>query len=157
MKTLALYRPVTIEKALNDFDRYMESFFGESPLTPVDRMYHHLPAVDVRETEAAYVLEAELPGYDEKGVEVLVDGRTLTIESKKDVSQKETARDVKNEGEAARYFIRERRNTAFSRSFELPENADLEAVSAKFENGLLRLEIKKRAEAQKRIIEIAKK
>jgi HSP20 family protein len=153
MKTLALYRP-TIEKALNDFDRYMESFFGESPLASTNRMYQHLPAVDVRETETAYILEAELPGYDEKGVEILVDGRTLTIESKQG---KENVKDAKKEDEGIRYFIRERRTSAFSRSFELPENADLEAVSAKFENGLLCLEIKKRAEAQKRVISISQK
>ncbi|MDR2109689.1 MAG: Hsp20/alpha crystallin family protein [Spirochaetaceae bacterium] len=153
MKTLALYRPVTIEKALNDFDRYMESFFGESPLTPAGRIVDRLPAVDVRETEGAYVLEAELPGYDEKEIEVHLDGRTLTIESRKD------SQETKKGGEKSgvHYLIRERRNSSFSRSFELPENADSEAIAAAFNNGVLSLEIKKRAEAQKRIIEIERK
>jgi HSP20 family protein len=152
MNALALYRPVTIEKALDDFDRYMGAFFGESPMTPAWNGAR--PAVDVRETDTAYVLEAELPGYDEKDVEVLVDGRTLTIESKQD---RETVKDAKKEEEGIRYFIRKRRSASFSRSFKLPENADLEAISARFGNGLLSLEIKKRAEAQKRVIEIEKK
>ena len=81
MKAVTLYRPVTIEKALNDFDHYMESFFGESPLTPA---YSREPAVDIRETVDAYVLEAELPGYDEKNIEVHMDGGVLTIETKKE-------------------------------------------------------------------------
>jgi HSP20 family protein len=147
MKTLALYRPVTIEKALSDFDRYLDSFFGESPLAPAGRRFNQ-PAVDIRETEGAFVLEAELPGYDEKSLEVHVDGGVLTIESRKEEN---------TEKKDENYLIRERRSASFSRSFKLPENADPEAVSASFNNGLLCLEIKKRAEAKKRVIEIEKK
>jgi HSP20 family molecular chaperone IbpA len=77
MKTVAMYRPVTIENALEDFDRYVESFFGESPLTPA--VYDREPAVDIRESEDAYVLLAELPGYDETSVEVPVDLGVLSI------------------------------------------------------------------------------
>jgi HSP20 family protein len=145
MKAVTLYRPVTIEKALNDFDRYMESFFGESPLAPAFKTNGQGPAVDIRETGNAYMLEAELPGYDEKGIEVHVDNGVLTIESKKE----ETA-----EKKEEHFIIRERRNSSFSRSFKLPENADPDAISAAFKNGLLSLEIKKRAEAKKRIIQI---
>jgi HSP20 family protein len=146
MNTLALYRPITIEKALDDFDRYMGSFFGESPLTPARNTVQ--PAVDIRETGSAYMLEAELPGYDEKAIEVHVDGGVLTIASKKE---------EQSEKKEERFIIRERRSASFSRSFKLPENADLDAISANFNNGLLSLEIKKRAEAKKRIIEIEKK
>jgi HSP20 family protein len=151
MKTVTLYRPFTIEKALEDFDRYMESFFGESPLTPAYKA-NFLPAVDIRENENAYELEAELPGYDEKDIQVHVDGGVLTVESKK-----EEARDVspkKEKNEEPKFLIRERRNTSFSRSFKLPENADVNGISATFKNGLLNLEIKKQAEAQKKIIQI---
>jgi HSP20 family protein len=146
MNTLALYRPITIEKALDDFDRYMGSFFGESPLTPARNAAQ--PAVDVREVDGAYVLEAELPGYDEKAIEVHVDNGVLTIASKKE---------ERSEKKEENFIIRERRSASFSRSFKLPENADLDAISANFDNGLLSLEIKKRAEAKKRIIEIEKK
>ncbi|MDR2184713.1 MAG: Hsp20/alpha crystallin family protein [Treponema sp.] len=146
MNTLALYRPVTIEKALDDFDRYMESFFGESPMTPVRSAAQ--PAVDVRETEGAYILEAELPGYDEKAIEVHMDGGVLTIASKKE---------EQSEKKGEKFIIRERRSASFSRSFKLPENADLDAISANFNNGLLCLEIKKRTETKKRVIAIEKK
>jgi HSP20 family protein len=155
MKAVTLYRPMTIENALNDFDHYMESFFGESPLAPALRNYSTEPAVDIRETADAYELAAELPGYDEKNIEVHVDGGVLTIETKKEEKAERNVSPEKD-GNAAeeRYVIRERRSASFSRSFKLPENADMEAITANFKNGLLCLEIKKRAEAKKRVIQI---
>ncbi|MDR1837912.1 MAG: Hsp20/alpha crystallin family protein [Treponema sp.] len=150
MKTLAAYRPNTIQNALSDFDRYFESFFGDSILAPAARMLNQLPAVDIRETENSYVLDMDLPGYDEKNIEVHVDGSSLTITAKD-----EEARDVKKDEEnQGTYLLRERRVRSFSRSFKLPENADPESVSAAFKNGILNLQIKKRAEAQKRTIQI---
>ncbi|MDR2759007.1 MAG: Hsp20/alpha crystallin family protein [Spirochaetaceae bacterium] len=152
MKAVTLYRPLNIEKALNDFDRYMGSFFGESPLTPADRLFAYSPAMDVREAEGSYILEAELPGYDEKDLEIHLDNRTLIIKSKREESSGKKE-DRENED---RYYIRERRKTAFSRAFKLPEDADQDNITANFKNGLLCLEIKKRAEAQKRLITIGK-
>jgi len=145
MNAMTLYRPITIENALDDFDRLMGSFFGDSPLAPARSPYSRVPAVDVHETEDGYTVEAELPGYDEKNVEVHVEGRTLTLESKKEEENK------KDEG---RYVIRERRSASFSRSFSLPEDADLETISASFKNGVLELAIKKREEAKRRVVKI---
>jgi HSP20 family protein len=152
MKAMTLYRPNTIQNALNDFDRYFESFFGDSFLNPAARIFNHLPAVDIRETENAYVLDMELPGYDEKNIEIHVDGSSLSIASKQEDSRLEKKDDSR--GDEGAYVLRERRMNAFSRSFKLPENADPEAVSASFKNGVLNMEIKKRAEAQKRTIQI---
>jgi HSP20 family molecular chaperone IbpA len=155
MKAVTLYRPVTIENALNDFDRYVESFFGDSLLAPAS--YGREPAVDIRETGDAYVLEAELPGYDEKDIEVHVDRGVLSIESKKEESAERNVSPAKEDAGKERYVIRERRSSSFRRSFRLPENADLETISARFSNGLLCLEIKKLAEAKKRVIQIKAK
>jgi HSP20 family protein len=150
MKAVTMYRPYSIENALSDFDHYMESFFGDSVLAPATRIFNHLPAVDVQEKEASYVLEAELPGYDEKNIQVHVDNGNLTIESRQEEEKEQKDKDAKN----GAFLIRERRTSAFSRSFKLPENADPEQVSASFKNGVLSLEIKKRTEAQKRLIQI---
>ncbi|MDR3122766.1 MAG: Hsp20/alpha crystallin family protein [Treponema sp.] len=153
MKTLTMYRPLSIGDALSDFDRYMESFFGDSVMSPVDRILNRLPAVDVREKQDAYILEAELPGYEEKDIQVHMDGGNLTIESRQEEEKekKERDKDAKNNGS---YLIRERRTSSFSRSFKLPENADSEQVNATFKNGILTMEIKKRNESQKRLIRI---
>ena len=148
MNSVSVYRHVSIEKAMNDFNRYLESFF-DSPLSSLDNQTRgDIPAVDVRETDGSYLLEAELPGLDEKNIQVHVDGGNLTIESRKD---EETKKEEKKEGN---YLIKERRRMSFSRSFRLPENADTGQVAAIFKNGILSLEIKKRAESQKRLIKI---
>jgi HSP20 family protein len=147
MNAVSQYRPNTIQNALSDFDRYFESFFGDSLLSPSAKIFSRLPAVDIWENENAYFLEMDLPGYDEKNVEVHLDGASLTVSSKQEDEKK-------TEGEKGIFLLRERRATSFSRSFKLPENADPEAVNAAFKKGILSLEIKKRPEAQKRTIKI---
>jgi len=158
MKAVTLYRPSILENALSDFDRYMDSFFGNNFLTPSDRIFNRfdgrLPSVDVRETDKNYILEAELPGFDEKDIEVRLDGNTLTIESAKE--EEKNGETAPKEVSDRNYLIRERRSSCFSRSFKLPENADPEGISASFRNGILSLEINKRAEAQKKLIQITK-
>jgi HSP20 family protein len=151
MKALSLYRPNVLENALSGFDRYLDSFFRDNFLDPADRVLSRLPSVDVKETEKAYVLEAELPGLDEKDIEIRLDGNTLTLQSKKAEEKEET-----NNGDGS-YLIRERRFSSFSRSFKLPENADKEGITASFRNGILSLEIGKKTEAQARLIQISKK
>lgn len=151
MNAVSFYRPVSIGKTLNDFDRYLDSFFDSSLSSSDSRIRGDIPAVDVRETDAGYFLEAELPGFDEKNIQVHVDGGNLTIESRK---EEETKKEERKDGN---YLIRERRRMSFSRSFKLPENANTEQVSAVFKNGVLSLEIKKRAESQKRLVKIEAK
>jgi HSP20 family protein len=148
---MTLYRPLTLESALSDFNRYMENFLGDSPLSP-DGNFNHLPACDVRETENAYFIEAELPGYDEKEIQVHLDNGALTIESRQDELRDVNEKKEKKDGGS--YLIQERRSKSFTRSFKLPDNADPEGVSATFKNGILILEIKKRAESKKRLIQI---
>ncbi|MCL2196240.1 MAG: Hsp20/alpha crystallin family protein [Treponema sp.] len=147
MKTLNVYRPATVQNVLSDFDQYFESFFGDSLLAPAARIFNQLPAVDIQETENSYNLEMDLPGYDENSIDVHIDGSSLTIASKQ-------AEEKKSEENRGTFMLRERKMSAFTRSFKLPENADPEAVSALFKNGVLSLILKKRAEAQKRMIQI---
>ncbi|MDR2501227.1 MAG: Hsp20/alpha crystallin family protein [Treponema sp.] len=155
MKNVALYSPYTIGKAIEDFDRYMESFFGESPLA-LSRNTAYLPAVDIKEKEGVYLLEMELPGLDEKNIQIHVDNKALTIESKQEEAARNVSpKDAAKEGvEPVRYLVRERRQVAFRRSFQLPENADTQSITAHFKKGVLHLEIKILPEAQKRKIEI---
>jgi HSP20 family protein len=137
-------------RTLADIDRLVDSFFGDQGLDRRMGVAAHLPAVDIREKDDSYVLEAELPGFGENDVEVNLNGTTITIESKKEDSTE------KND-EAGNYLIRERSVRHFIRSWTLPDNADPGSVDAGFKDGLLTLSIKKRTEAQKRVIEIKKK
>lgn len=108
MKTLAMYRPNTIQNALSDFDRYFESFFGDSILSPAARLFNQMPAVDIQETETAYILEMDLPGYDEKNIEVHVDGSSLTISCKQEDKEEKKNRgktgNLHSQGTKAQFF-----------------------------------------------------
>jgi HSP20 family protein len=161
MKTVTLYRPVSIEKAMNDFDRYMESFFGDNMLAPASKApsgsNFRLPAMDVRENDEAFAVEIELPGFDEKNIEVHVDGKEITVESKQEeAAQTAVEKDSEENIETIkeRFLLKERKQSHFRRTFSLPENADYESISAKFKNGILTLDVKKLPEAKKRTIQI---
>ncbi|MDR2864647.1 MAG: Hsp20/alpha crystallin family protein [Spirochaetaceae bacterium] len=151
MKSGTMYYPVDSVKTLVDIDRLVDSFFGTNQrLNRENTVLGHFPLVDICEKSDSYVLEAELPGYNENDVEVNLNGGTLTIESKKDES-------LEKQDEAGNYVVKERRIQNFTRSFKLPENADPSSIEADFKDGLLCLTIKKRTEAQKKIIEFKKK
>ena len=157
MKALTLYRPRFFENALSEFDSYVDSFFRDNFLSRPARAYNRIPPVDVREAENAYVIEAELPGFDEKDIQIRLDGSTLTIECRREDEKKPEGQTEEAKPEQdCNYLIRERALAAFSRSFKLPENADHEGITASFRNGVLSVGIVKKAEAQKRLIEISK-
>ncbi len=97
------------------------------------------PAVDVVEKEGAWAITAELPGLDEKAVDVTIAGDVLTLKGEKTES-----RDEDDKGT----HVSERRYGSFARSFRLPEGVDPEKIEASFANGILTVTIPKRAEAK---------
>ena len=101
--------------------------------------------MDVRETDAEYLMEVELPGLTEKDVEVKLENTLLTISSTKDEKKEE-----KKNG----YVLRERRSAHFSRSFVLPEGVDNEKIAAEFKNGILKLSFPKAPAAKPKTIEV---
>jgi HSP20 family protein len=103
------------------------------------------PAIEVKETTEAFVLKADLPGVEDKDLDISVHNGTLTISGHR-------AREERKDGET--YALYERQFGSFSRSFSLPEIADGERVDAKLENGVLTLTIAKRSEAKPRKIAI---
>jgi len=104
-----------------------------------------VPAVDVRENEKEYQMEAELPGLTEKDIEVKIENGVLTISSKKEESREENEKG---------YLRKERKQFSFCRSFSLPENTDADKISATFKNGLLNVTIPKAPEAKPKMIEV---
>ena len=98
------------------------------------------PAVDVTEDDKAYKIAAELPGLDEKDVEVSVTGDVLTLKGEK-LQQKEE----KNKN----WYVSERAYVSFQRAFTLPEGVDREKIVADFAKGVLTVTLPKNAEAQK--------
>ena len=99
-----------------------------------------LPAVNIKENADAFKVEMAVPGFDKKDFKINLDHNVLTIASEKKVENEH-----KN-GE--RYTCREYSYQSFSRSFTLPEAANGDKISAKYENGILNVEIPKREEAK---------
>jgi HSP20 family protein len=95
--------------------------------------------VDVRETDRAVEVTAELPGMDEKDVEVSVAEGVLTIRGKK-----ESERASEEKG----YFLRERTFGSVERVVPLPDGLDPDSAKATFKNGVLAITIPKTSEAQ---------
>jgi HSP20 family protein len=89
-----------------------------------------LAAVDVLETDKALVVRAELPGVNEKDIEVRLSRDTLTIVGEKTEQRSEG-------GAEGRFHLSERRYGAFQRSFRLPAAIDADRVDATFKNGVL--------------------
>jgi len=105
------------------------------------------PAVDVREEEGRYVIEAELPGLSEKDLKLELKDGVLSLSTAKSEEKNE-------ENKARRWIRRERREFSFERSFELPEDADGEKIEAKFKDGLLTVELPKRPETAPRVVPV---
>lgn len=99
-----------------------------------------LPRIDVRETDKAIEIEAELPGVDEKDVDVQIRDDVLTIRG-----EKKFERADEKEGD---WRVSERSYGSFSRSMTLPFSVDPGAVEATFKNGVLKLALPKSREAE---------
>jgi HSP20 family protein len=126
----------------NRFNSLFGSFAeNESPLTTAS----FIPAVDVYEDEKKVVLKLEVPGIEEKDLDIRVENHTLTVKGERKFSGEE-----KEEN----FHRIERRYGSFYRSFTLPSTVDTENVDAKYENGVLKLELKKKPEAQPKQIKV---
>lgn len=140
MKNLVTYNPNRVVSVFDDFDKLVESFFGNDFAYPA-----RMPVVDIREEGDKYIVEAELPGLSEKDVEVKIQDKVLTIESHKESEEKE---------EKKNYLMRERRVCSFKRTFSLPKNIAYDKVSAVFKDGLLTITLPKSEDAQEKVISI---
>jgi HSP20 family protein len=108
-----------------------------------------VPDLDVRENTNSIVVEAELPGVDEKDISVTFANGMLTIKGEKKHEKEE-------KGES--YYLAERTFGSFERAIRLPDTVDDAKVEAKFDKGVLKVTAAKRPEAVKaeRKIEIKK-
>ncbi|CCE97243.1 Hsp20/alpha crystallin family protein [Sinorhizobium fredii] len=97
------------------------------------------PAVDLAETEKSYEISCELPGMEEKDIEVAISNRTLTIRGEK--------QEVKEEKDKE-YVLSERRYGSFQRAFQMPEGVDADNITANFTKGVLTVTLPKTPEAQ---------
>ncbi len=105
------------------------------------------PAVDIYETENELVLSAEVPGIDEKDIEIKIDDGTLSIRGE---------RKFEKETKEENYHRIERAYGSFFRSFSLPNTIDQEGIRAEHEGGVLKIHMPKKAESKPKTVKILK-
>jgi HSP20 family protein len=130
-----------------DMERLFEDFsrdFGWGPPAAVGMGM--APRVDVSETESEIKIEAELPGVDEKDVEVVLSDGRLTIKGEKKQEKEEKKKD---------YHMVERSYGSFARSIALPFEADPDKVKATFAKGVLNVTVPKPPEVKAKEKKIA--
>jgi HSP20 family protein len=126
-----------------DVNRLFEDFFRGFDLRPLrmaeEKWGGFNPKMDLEETDKEYRITAELPGMEEKDVEVLLTGNSLTIKGEK---KEETEEKGKS------FYHMERSYGSFHRTIPLPEGIDIKRVSADFKSGVLSVRLPKTVEAK---------
>ena len=102
-------------------------------------------AVDIYETENELVLKADLPGVNQKDIDVRVENNMLTVRGE---------RQFEKQVQEDNYLRVERTYGTFSRSFGLPNAVDTEAITAGYENGVLSVQLPKRAESKPKQVKV---
>ena len=121
----------------------MNQLFEESFVRPEMARGGFVPALDLSETEEAYIVEATVPGLKSEDLEVTVENNLLTIKGEIKHESEETKRN---------YHRIERRYGSFQRQISLPRLVKADAIKASLEHGVLRLEIPKAEEVKPRKI-----
>jgi HSP20 family protein len=146
-------------KSMTVYDSLLPAFrgvFRADPFEILDNVFDRdyfpalaarSPVVNVREKDGRYLIEAELPGVSEKDLKLELKDGLLTLSTEKKEEKKDEAEDGK-------WIRRERSESFFSRSFELPDDADGDKIEAKFKDGLLTVELPKKAETSAKIVPV---
>ena len=132
--------------ALRDLEGEFNRIFGSCWTRELDRPNGAWsPAADVKESDDAYTIEADLPGVDKEDIQLTVLDNALTIKG-----ERKTENETKEKG----YRRVERQYGSFERSFRVPGGFDASKVSAKFDKGVLRVTLPKREESKPKRIEV---
>ena len=129
------------------FDSFLEGFGRMAPHTAAAARMPMSVKVDVSESDDDISIRADLPGLEEKDIDVSVSGNVLTITGEKKAEHEE-------EDKGRNYHLVERSSGSFSRSFHLPETVDQDRIAARFEKGVLTLTLPKTEQAKQSVKKI---
>ena len=133
----------TLDGDMDRFLNHLNTDFFDFRTTPEK---NNFPKVDVTETKNEFSISAELPGIDDKDIDVTLDDGTLTLKGEKKVEKED------KQGE---FYSRERSYGSFQRTFKVPETIDQNKINASFNKGILTVKLPKTLESRKEVKKIA--
>ena len=149
MTVLARWDPFREFSAMQDRMNRMNRLFRESysPEGPDEALTttSFAPPVDIYEDEHTITLKLEVPGIDEKDIDVRIENNTLTVHGERKIEKEEKEENFRRV---------ERQYGSFTRSFTLPSSVDTGQVSADYEKGVLKINLAKKAEAKPKQIKV---
>ena len=135
----------TMQDRLNRMNRlYRESYNPEAPEEALTST-NFAPPVDIYEDEQNITLKLEVPGIDEKDIDVRIENNTLTVHGERKLEKEEKEENFRRV---------ERQYGSFTRSFTLPNSVNPEQVSADYDKGVLKVNLAKKAEATPKQIKV---
>ena len=135
----------TIQDRMNRTNRlFRESYSSEGPEEALTTT-NFSPPVDIYEDEHNITLKLEVPGIDEREIDVRVEGSTLTVNGERKIEKEEKEENFRRI---------ERQYGSFTRSFTVPSSVDSGQVSAHYDKGVLKINLAKKAEAKPKQIKV---
>ena len=132
----------TMQNRINRFVR--ETYSPEGPEEALTTT-SFAPPVDIYEDEHNITLKMEVPGIDEKDIDVRIEDTTLTVHGERKIEKEEKEENFRRI---------ERQYGSFTRSFTLPSSVDTGQVSANYDKGVLKISLAKKAEAKPKQIKV---
>lgn len=135
-----------VDRLFEDFNRgslmspFSRGLFDTEPLWRSELKGFGLPAVDIAEKDQSFEITAELPGMDQKNIEIKLSNGDLIIKGEKKQDKEENKKG---------YYLSERHYGTFERVFSLPKGVDAEKIEASFSKGVLNISLPKQPEAMK--------
>ncbi|RLD15908.1 Hsp20/alpha crystallin family protein [candidate division KSB1 bacterium] len=146
---LVKWEPTLGLTRVNDvFDRMLEDFFSADTRFFGEPVTSLMPLMNIEETKDAYKISVELPGMEKDDIDIEVKDNVLTISGEKKEER---------ESEEGTFYRRERRFGKFSRSINLPNDINIDDISAEYKNGVLMLTLPKTEEAKPKKITVKNK
>ena len=131
--------------AWSDPSRLFEDFFNDFRTVSDDRQ-SWMPPVDILEKDGNLVLRAEVPGMEEKDIDLKLEGNVLTLKGERKLSKE----DKQNNYHRVESFY-----GTFARSFTLPETVDVEKIKAEYKHGVLTITLPQKPEVRPREIPVS--
>jgi HSP20 family protein len=136
----------TMQDRVNRMNRlFRESYSPEGPEEALTTT-GFAPLVDIYEDEHNITLKIEVPGIDEKDIDVRIENNTLTVHGERKIEKEEKEENFRRV---------ERQYGSFTRSFTLPTTVEAEKVSAHYDKGMLTIKLAKKAEAKPKQIKVS--